>query len=109
MHNMPLYYYISTWKDWCRLLTETMDSQMNSFLTTMLGKDESAIPTHTMIILQLSNKQGGMSMFNLSHQSVLNFMISMSKVIRSVSDDFCIAHGTEPIYVHPSLSTLFKT
>ena len=108
MHNMPLDYNVNEWEDWYGPLMEGVDNLTKSFLATMLDEDDSSIPDHTMMILQLSNKMGGLGMLNPSHQAVPNFTITMAKAARSASDGFRIAHNTEPIRVHPLLSALFK-
>lgn len=58
------------WEDWFGPLTQAMEQQTKSFITTtILYKEESAIYDHSMLILQICNKLGGLGLLNSSQQA----------------------------------------
>jgi hypothetical protein len=105
MYHLPHNDADPPWEEWCGPLTQTTDTIIQTFLSTLLDVD--TIPEYAVLISQLGLSAGGLGILCPRLRAAPDFVLTMTSVCRRATRGFSFHKTLLPHQIHPSLRSLF--
>ena len=107
MHCLPLATFKGeNWLSWGGPLVEGIDSIIHDFLATITSQQQ--LPSHAIIIANISVGLGGLGILNASHRAAPDFVFTMTSAMRYANEGFVFNKDIPTLHLHPSIANLFS-
>ena len=106
MHHQSLHSLPHSWHGWNGPLSKSIDSIIHNFLATLTSQQQ--LPSHAIIIANISVGLGGLGILNASHRAAPDFVFTMTSAMRYATNGFLFNKDIPNSHLHPSIANLFS-